>query len=129
MMYLLSDVTVNNPGCRVNKPCYAGSQSYIGMCVFMATGLQTAGIGLSHYTQQPKQVNPLTVMQVTTLLVDYLCSTTNQTHDAVTNVMEHPAFALQLKLLSGLPGFVEAAAWYLSSSLRNSMPATDGEHR
>ncbi len=95
----------------------------------MGTGLQNAGVGLSHYRQLSRTINRLSTEQVTNLLIDVLSSKTAGSMQSLTTLFQYPIMATQLRLLVGLPGFLDMAAQFLTAALRQSFPGSMEERK
>ena len=95
----------------------------------MGTRLQNAEIGLSHYRQLSRTVNRLSLEQITSLLIGDLSSKRAASVQSLTTLFQYPIMATQLRLLVGLPGFLDMAAGCLGTVLRQSFPASREERK
>ncbi len=105
------------------------SSRYVGICVLMGTGLQDAGIGLPHYRQLSRTINFLSIEEVTKLLINELSRKTAESVQSLTTLFQYPIMATQLRLLRGLPGFLDMATQFLTAALLQSFPGSSEERK
>lgn len=117
------------PACS-SSPCglaAGGAEKCAGLCVLIGTGLQSASMGMAGYATKPMQISRLTAPQVSRLMTSALVSANDGlTSQQADDILGHDSMRVQLKLLMGLPGFMDTGLQVLCTKLKNgSVPQND----
>ncbi len=106
-----------------------GAERCVCLSVLIGTGLEYAKIRFPGYEKTSRQICHLTLSQVSDLMAASIAKENRLTVSQANDVLGHRVMRLQLKLLMGLPGFMDMALDVLHDNLETSVPQNDEEFR
>ena len=106
-----------------------GADKCVCLTILIGTGLEYARSALSRYEQTSRQIHHLSLSQVSSVMADSIAKVNRLPIQQAKDLLGHGDMRVQLKLLMGLPGFMDMALDVLHASLETGVPQSEQECR